>query len=173
MNRVLPPENDEGWLGWHPSQTQRKEAERLLTDRAALGNPLVGVRFALPVSPGYHFEPGPGKDKTVMTANSNGDRPLPFSENDEKGLLCSQLREPANVWDICADRNIRPDAFYLPAHRILYSILLELSKDAQCIATDGKIDFVPLKRLLKDRGQLEEIGGEHWLSVLRLRSDCG
>jgi hypothetical protein len=60
-----------------------------------------------------------------MTANSNGDRPLPFSEDDEKGLLCSQLREPANAWDICADRNLRPDAFYLPAHRILYSILRE------------------------------------------------
>jgi len=124
------------------------------------------MRFALPVSPGYHFEHGPGGDKTAMTANSNGDRPLPFSEDDEKGLLCSQLREPANVWDICADRNIRPDAFYVPAHHILHSILLELSKDAQCIAADGKIDFVPLKRALKDRGQLEEIGGEHWLSAL-------
>ena len=101
-----------------------------------------------------------------MTANSNGDRPLPFSEDDEKGLLCSQLREPANVWDICADRNLRPDAFYIPAHRILYSILVELSKDALCIAADGKIDFVPLKRALKDRGQIEEIGGEHWLSAL-------
>jgi len=31
MNRVLPPENDEGWLGWHPSQTQKKQLERLLT----------------------------------------------------------------------------------------------------------------------------------------------
>ena len=101
-----------------------------------------------------------------MTANSNGDQPLPFSEDDEKGLLCSQLREPANVWGICADRNIRPDAFYVPAHRILHNILLELSKDAQCIAADGKIDFVPLKRALRDRGQLEEIGGEHWLSAL-------
>jgi replicative DNA helicase len=52
------------------------------------------------------------------------------------------------------------------ADRILYSILLELSKDAQYIAADGKINFVPLKRVLKDRGQLEEIVGEHWLSAL-------
>jgi hypothetical protein len=50
MNRALPPENDEGWLGWPPSQTQKKQSERLLTDRAALGNPLVGVQFALPVA---------------------------------------------------------------------------------------------------------------------------
>ena len=166
MNRVLPPENDEGWLGRHLSQTQKKQAEKLLTDRAALGNPLVDVRFALPISPGYYLEHGPGGGKTAMIANSNGDRPLPFSEDDEKGLLCSQLREPANVWDICADRNIRPDAFYVPAHGILYSILVELSKDALCRAADGKIDFVPLKRALRDRGQLEEIGGEHWLSAL-------
>ena len=49
MNRVSPPESDEGWLGWRPSQTQRKQAERLLTDRAVLGNPLLGMRFASPV----------------------------------------------------------------------------------------------------------------------------
>ena len=61
MNRVLPPENDKGWLGWHPSQTQRKEAERFLTDRSALGNPLVSLRFALPVSLGYNFEHEPGR----------------------------------------------------------------------------------------------------------------
>ena len=97
-----------------------------------------------------------------MTASSNGDRLLPFSEDDEKGLLCSQVREPANVWDFCAIRNLRPDAFYLPAHRILYSILVELSKDALCIAADGKIDFVPLKRVLRDRGQLEEPGAGDW-----------
>ena len=156
------------------AKPRRNKLKILLTDRSALGNPLVGPRFALPISPGYHFEHWPGGNKTAMTANSNGDRPLPFSEDDEKGLLCSQLREPANVWDICADRKIRPDAFYVPAHRILHTILLELSRDAQCIAADGKIDFVPLKRVLKDRGQLEEIGGEHWLSaLLRLRSHCG
>ena len=55
MNRVLPSENDGGWLGSPPSQTQKKQLERLLTDRAALGNPLVGLWFALPVSLGYNF----------------------------------------------------------------------------------------------------------------------
>jgi len=61
MNRVLLPENNEAWLGWPPSQTRKKQAriKKLLTGRAAFGNRLVGLRFALPVSLGYNFEHEP------------------------------------------------------------------------------------------------------------------
>jgi replicative DNA helicase len=86
-------------------------------------------------------------------------RSLPFSEDGEKGVLCSLLLSPREVADFCV-LQLRPDAFYIPAHAIIYNLVLEF---------DGKhkpIDFVSLKQALKDRNQLEEIGGPEYLSGL-------
>jgi replicative DNA helicase len=44
---------------------------------------------------------------------------LPFSEDGEKGVLCSLLLSPSEVSDLCAMR-LQPDAFYIPAHQIIY-----------------------------------------------------
>jgi hypothetical protein len=86
-------------------------------------------------------------------------RSLPFSEDGEKGVLCSLLLSPRDVWDLCATR-LRPDAFYVPAHQIVYNLVIEL------IDQNKPIDFVSLKQGLKDRHQLEEIGGPEFLSSL-------
>jgi len=86
-------------------------------------------------------------------------RSLPFSEDGEKGVLCSLLLSPREVADICVLR-LRPGAFYIPAHQILYSLILEFGDKSK------PIDFVSLKQALKDRNQLEEIGGPEYLSAL-------
>ena len=86
-------------------------------------------------------------------------RSLPSSEDAEKGVLCSLLLSPREVADICV-LSLRPDAFYIPAHRTIYSLVLEFG------AKSKPIDFVSLKQALKDRNQLEEIGGPEYLSAL-------
>src|SRR5215831_18458137 len=86
-------------------------------------------------------------------------RSLPFSEDGEKGVLCSLLLSPREVADICVLR-LRPDAFYIPAHQIIYGLILEFGDKSK------PIDFVSLKQALKDRNQLEEIGGPEYLSAL-------
>jgi replicative DNA helicase len=86
-------------------------------------------------------------------------RSLPFSEDGEKGVLCSLLLSPREVADICVLR-LRPDAFYIPAHQIVYNLILEFGDKSK------PIDFVSLKQALKDRNQLEEIGGPEGLSAL-------
>ena len=86
-------------------------------------------------------------------------RSLPFSEDGEKGVLCSLLLSPREVSDLCVLR-LRPDAFYIPAHQIIYNIVIEFSDKSK------PIDFVSLKQGLKDRNQLEEIGGPEFLSSL-------
>ena len=86
-------------------------------------------------------------------------RSLPFSEDGEKGVLCSLLLSPREVADICVLR-LRPDAFYIPAHQIIYNLILEFGDKSK------PIDFVSLKQALKDRNQLEEIGGPEGLSAL-------
>ena len=86
-------------------------------------------------------------------------RSLPSSEDGEKGVLCSLLLSPREVADICV-LSLKADAFYIPAHRTIYSLILEFG------AKSKPIDFVSLKQALKDRNQLEEIGGAEYLSAL-------
>src|SRR6266404_4472089 len=86
-------------------------------------------------------------------------RSLPFSEDGEKGVLCSLLLSPREVADICV-LCLNPDAFYIPAHRTIYCLVLEFGDKSK------PIDFVSLKQALKDRNQLEEIGGPEYLSDL-------
>src|SRR6202045_4330716 len=86
-------------------------------------------------------------------------RSLPFSEDGEKGVLCSLLLSPRDVADICV-LHLRSEAFYIPAHEIVYGLVLEFGDKYK------PIDFISLKQALKDRNQLEEIGGPEYLSDL-------
>jgi replicative DNA helicase len=86
-------------------------------------------------------------------------RSLPFSEDGEKGVLCSLLLSPRDVADICV-LHLRSEAFYIPAHEIIYSLVIEFGEKSK------PIDFIALKQALKDRNQLEEIGGPEYLSDL-------
>jgi replicative DNA helicase len=86
-------------------------------------------------------------------------RSLPYSEDAEKGVLCSLLLAPREVSDLCILR-LKPDAFYAPAHKIVYELVIEFSDKSK------PIDFITLKQSLKDRGFLEEIGGPEFLNEL-------
>ncbi|MBV9130397.1 MAG: replicative DNA helicase, partial [Verrucomicrobia bacterium] len=86
-------------------------------------------------------------------------RSLPFSEDGEKGVLCSLLLSPRDVGDLCV-LHLRSEAFYIPAHEIIYRLVLEFGDKCK------PIDFISLKQALKDRNQLEEIGGQEFLSEL-------
>ena len=88
---------------------------------------------------------------------NNGDKPLPCSEDGEKGLICSLLHAPGPVSRLCANR-LRLEAFSIPAHRIIYSTILEWDKPG------GQVDFVWLRNALKD--QIEEVGGPEYLDSL-------
>src|SRR6202043_2787808 len=71
-------------------------------------------------------------------------RSLPFSEDGEKGVLSSLLLSPRDVADICV-LHLRSEAFYIPAHEIIYALVLEFGDKRK------PIDFVSLKQTLKDR----------------------
>jgi replicative DNA helicase len=86
-------------------------------------------------------------------------RSLPFSEDAEKGVLSSLLISPREVADLCV-LHLRSDAFYIPAHQIIYTLILEFHDKSK------PIDFIPLKQALTDRNQIEEIGGPEYLSDL-------
>jgi hypothetical protein len=66
------------------------------------------------------------KDGQAIQSKVNGSaarwrepRSLPFSEDAEKGVLCSLLLNPSEVSDLC--RLALPEgAFYISAHAIVY-----------------------------------------------------
>jgi replicative DNA helicase len=94
--------------------------------------------------------PSPSKDAP---------RSLPFSTDAEKGVLCSMLLSPRDVSDLCVLR-LQPPAFYVPAHQIIYELVIEFADKSK------PIDFITLKQTLQDRGQLEEIGAVEFLNEL-------
>jgi replicative DNA helicase len=104
-------------------------------------------------------KPGYSQDPHSSFTARQVPRSLPFSEDGERGVLCSLLLSPRDVADICILR-LRSDAFYIPAHEIIYSLVIEFGEKSK------PIDFVALKQTLKDRNQLEEIGGPEYLSDL-------
>ena len=90
---------------------------------------------------------------------NSGDKPLPYSEDDEKGVLCSLILSPIETGDLCARQNLKPEYFYAPAHRIIYETQLKWKGI-------GAIELAWLKEELKKRGKLEEVGGPEFLLQL-------
>jgi replicative DNA helicase len=130
-------------------------------------NPSVPARvgsaepFERPLSTQGNHQAGHKKGylQVVHTAGKEVPRSLPYSEDAEKGVLCSLLLSPREVGDLCILR-LQPDAFYAPAHKIIYELVIEFSDKSK------PIDFITMKQSLKDRGFLEEIGGPEFLNEL-------
>jgi len=83
---------------------------------------------------------------------------LPYSENAEKGVLCSLILSPTEAGDICL-RLLKPEHFNNGAHRTIYETLLEWR-------SPGPIEFPWLKEEIKKRGVLAEVGGPEFLNEI-------
>ena len=89
------------------------------------------------------------------------DRLPPHSIEAEQGVLGCALLSPHECLGECIEKfKPGPEVFYDLKHRTLYELLLEMydAKDA--------IDIITLQQRLKDRGQLEGVGGLAYLASL-------
>lgn len=107
----------------------------------------------------YQSEDKRGYSQVLHTPGKEVPRSLPYSEDAEKGVLCSLVLSPREVGDLCILR-LHPDAFYAPAHKIVYELVIEFADKSK------PIDFITLKQTLTDRGFLEEVGGPEFLNEL-------
>jgi replicative DNA helicase len=87
-------------------------------------------------------------------------RMLPQSQDAELGLLGSVLLSPREVMGECVEKQITPAHFLAPARAIIFGILRELY-DA-----NKPIDFILLTQLLRDREQLDQVGGAAFVTSL-------
>lgn len=84
------------------------------------------------------------------------DRPLPYSQEAERGVVGAILINPMVCDEVAVV--VRPDDFFSPANRIIYRNLLEMNSSMQ------GIDLTLLIERLRESGELEEIGGEAYLA---------
>lgn len=94
-------------------------------------------------------EKGPGIEALL---GDIGRQALPYSQEAEDGLLSCLLQEPAER--VMETRTtLPPEAFYHPATRTIYELLNE------CVGKGLGIDPAALTHLLRDRDQLDLVGG--------------
>jgi len=100
----------------------------------------------------------PGKPKAAGESSSM-DRSLPFSDEAEKGVLSCFLQNPVELLND-AQISVAKEAFYHPANRLIYEVLLEFNNETR------PIDLVSLSSYFLDKGYMDKIGGPATLAEL-------
>ena len=91
---------------------------------------------------------------------TKNERVPPYSEEAERGVLGSVLLDSVKVMDLCIECQLVPESFYVPAHRIIFEALMEMS------AQGAAIDVLTVTERLKSSGKLEKIGEAVFLDRL-------
>jgi replicative DNA helicase len=81
------------------------------------------------------------------------ERVPPHSEDAERGVLGAVLLDAEKVMDLCIERQLVPDSFYIPAHRSIFDAMLSMSRDGR------PIDLLTVGERLKAAGLLDRVGG--------------
>jgi len=89
--------------------------------------------------------------------NLDGGR-LPYSVEAEQSVLGSIIIDPKSLNEVAVQ--IKPDYFYIPQHKEIYTVLTSMFELSQTI------DFVSLLEKLKKNGVYDEAGGKAYLTQL-------
>jgi len=81
---------------------------------------------------------------------------LPLNVDCEKALLCSCIKSN----ELVDEPSVESELFQIPAHRIIFERIRELFEHGSAT------DFVILKDFLARSGELEQVGGIHYLNDL-------
>lgn len=103
---------------------------------------------------------GAGEAGAGARAPRPGDRVPPHSEEAERAVLGCALQDAARVLDLCIERQISPESFYVQRHQALYEAMLGLHEARK------PVDFVTVAERLRETNQLEAVGGEDELARL-------
>lgn len=87
-------------------------------------------------------------------------REMPHASGAEKSILSSMLKEPEECIPIAVEERLVEEAFYVPAHRLLFRVIRSLY-DAQ-----KEVELVGLVQYLHDEGLLDDVGGSANISDL-------
>ena len=100
-----------------------------------------------------------GKD--ARPSGTLPDRARPHALQVEKAVLGAMLSEPGTCIDLAVEQFNRNDVFYMPAHREIYRVMLQLQQKKA-----GEVDEISVAQQLREEGKLEAVGGELYLAEL-------
>ena len=103
---------------------------------------------------------GAGEAGAGARAPRPGDRVPPHSEEAERAVLGCALQDAARVLDLCIERQISPESFYVQRHQALYEAMLGLHEARK------PVDFVTVAERLRETNLLDAVGGEDELARL-------
>ena len=86
-------------------------------------------------------------------------RTPPHSVEAEQGVLGSMLISPRETIAECVEK-INEEYFYVPAHRTIYDVLVDLWNTRQ------GIDLITFTQVLRDRNLLDSVGGAAFVTNL-------
>lgn len=112
-------------------------------------------------APAQDFRKARRRKAPLLADPSKVDRLPPHSVEAEQGVLGCVLLEPNECLGRCIEKlKNGPEVFYDLRHRAIYEVLLEMY-DAR-----RPIELITVQQLLKDRQQLEGVGGLAYLASL-------
>lgn len=101
------------------------------------------------------------RKQAVMVEPSSLSRLPPHSAEAEQGVLASCLLSPRDAIPECiSDLKAGPEAFYDLRHRAIYETMVEMNDKTL------PIDLITLQQTLKDKNQLESVGGLVYLASI-------
>lgn len=103
---------------------------------------------------------GTGKPEQRTRPIQADKRIPPHSEEAERAVLGCALQDAGRVLDLCLQRQIGADAFYIQNNQTLFGVMLELHNRRH------PVDFVTVAERLREQGLLETLGGEEELARL-------
>lgn len=86
------------------------------------------------------------------------ERVPPQNIDAEQSVLGAMLLDRDAIFRVM--EFLKPEDFYRESHRLLYQVILELSEDGK------PVDLITVTDLLKDKGELEKIGGITYVATL-------
>ncbi|MGH7984095.1 MAG: replicative DNA helicase [Candidatus Udaeobacter sp.] len=101
----------------------------------------------------------PREGKSLTSSSQDIHRTPPHSVDAEQGVLGSMLISPRETIAECVEK-INEDYFYVPAHRTIYDVLVDLWNAGQAI------DLITFTQVLRDRHLLDSIGGAAFVTSL-------
>lgn len=81
------------------------------------------------------------------------ERVPPHSAEAEIGVLGATLLDGGTVMGLCIERQLSEESFYIPVHRLVFEVMLELYNASR------PLDILTVLDRLKAKGSLETIGG--------------
>ncbi len=97
------------------------------------------------------------RKKATLADPTRTDKLPPHSVEAEQGLLGCIMLEPAEVLQECMEKFPGAEVFYDLRHRTIYEAMVRL---------EGRFDVIVLQQHLKDRQELEGVGGLVYLAEL-------